>query len=155
MTMWMPCIKDRGSEAITQEVIVADQDHQEVVAEATTEVTEVVSKGTKNLISTLEIEGALTILKINHKTNKQRLLTKGATTIKITTGEDRTLPDNRTQQENGVLIAAKAHTIQQNVGATKRKQSMTSTMKKRNNLKKKTNLSVTPFIPSSNQKTKI
>ena len=71
------------------------------------------------------------------------------------TGEDRTLPDNRAEQENGVLIAAKAHTIQHNVGATRRKQSTTSTMKKRNNLKtKKTDLIVTLFILSSNQKTK-
>ncbi len=74
---------------------------------------------------------------------------------KTMTEEDRTLPDNKTEQENGVLIVAKLHTIQHNVGATKRKLSMTSMMKKMNNLKtKKTILSVTLFIHSSKQKTK-
>ena len=132
---------------------MADQDHQEVVVEATTEETKVVSKGTKNLVSTPKIEGTKTILKQDPKTNKQQLLTKGATIIKIM--KDQTLPDNKAEQANGVLIVAKLHTIQLNVGATKRKLSTTSMMKKMNNLKtKKTNPSVTLFTHSSKQKTK-
>ncbi len=67
--MWMPCIKVKDSEAATEEALVVDQDHQEGVVEATTEVTEVVSERTKNLINTLKIEGIQTILKINPKTS--------------------------------------------------------------------------------------
>ena len=119
----MPCIKAKDPEAATEEAFEVDQDHQEVVVAATTEVTEVASDETKNLISTQSQKGTQTILKINPKINKQQLLTKGATTItKTMTGEDRTLPDpDRAEQENGVLIVARLHTIQLNVGATKRK----------------------------------
>jgi len=119
--MWMPCIKAKDPEAATKEAFEVDQDHQEVVVAATTEVTEVASDETKNLINTQSKKGTQTILKINPKINKQQLLTKGATTItKTMTGEDQTLPD-QAEQENGVLIVEKLHTIQLNVGATKRK----------------------------------
>jgi hypothetical protein len=152
----MPCIKAKDSEATTEEAIVADQEHQEVVVETTTGETVVVSKGTKNLINTPKIEGTQTILKINPKANKQRPLTKGATTIRLMTGEDQILRDNKTGRENGVQIVKKAHTIRHNVGATERKQSTTSTTKKMNSPKTKMkNLSVTLFILSSRQKTKI
>ena len=135
---------------------MADQDHQEVAVEITTGETEVVSKGTKNLINTPKIEGTQTILKINPKANKQRPLTKGATTIRIMTGEDQILPDNKAGQENGVQIVERAHTIRHNVGATGKRQSTTSTTKKMISPKTKMkNLSVTLFILSSRQKTKI
>ena len=119
----MPCIKAKDPEAATEEAFEVDQDHQEVVVVATTEVTEVASDETKNLINTQSQKGTQTILKTNPKINKQQPLTKGATTTtKIMTGEDQTLPDpDRAEQENGVLIVAKLHTIQLNVGATKRK----------------------------------
>jgi hypothetical protein len=96
-----------------------------------------------------------TILKQDPKTNKQWLLTKGATMVKIMTGEDRTLLDNKTDRESGVLIVAKLRTTQLNVGAIKRKLSTTSMMRKMNSLKiKKKNHSVTLFNNSSKQKTK-
>ncbi len=114
----MPCIRVKDSEAASEEALEVDQDLQEVVVEATTEETVVASEGTKNL-TTPKIE---TILKQNPKTNRQRPLIKGATTtIKIMTGEDRALLDNKADRGSGVLIVAKLRTTQLNVGATRRK----------------------------------
>jgi hypothetical protein len=155
--MWMPFIKVKGSEATTEEAFVADQDHQEVVVEVTMEATEVVSNETKNLAKISKIEGIPTILNQDLKTNRQRPLIKGATMDKTMTEEDLTLLDSKTVQENGVLIVKKLHTTQLNVGATKRKLSMTSMMTKMNNLKrtKKAHLIATRFNHSSKQKLKI
>jgi hypothetical protein len=117
--------------------------------------TEVVSNETKNLAKIPKIEGIPTLLNQDLKTNRQQPLIKEGTMDKTAMEEELTLLASRAEQENGVLIVVKLHTTQLNVGATKRKLSMTSTMKKMNNLKtKKTHLSVTRFIHSSKHKTK-
>ena len=97
----MPYIKDKDTEAPTEEVIKVEPDHQEAVVEATTEATEEVSDETAILAKPEGTTTKTTILK-NPEINRHLLLTEEAPMEAKMVEEEQTLQDSKARQKSGV-----------------------------------------------------